>query len=539
MAYIDYQRVFEQGPAPLMLLSPENIILDVSDAYCVATMVERSSVVGRHLFDVFPDNPDDPTADGNRNLAASLERVRRLRQPDTMPTQKYDVRRPESEGGGFERRYWSPSNHPVFSEDGKLVAIVHQGDDVTELTLGRQQASETEERASGLEQRLFLRSQQLEAANARLLELDRMKSSFLSRMSHELRTPLNALIGFAQLLELDGVSPQQSEPLSHILRAGRHLLGLINDVLDISRIEAGHMNVSMEAVSLDDVVRTAVDLVRPMAEQLGVTFTVELDAEPRYVYADRGRAVQVLVNLVSNAVKYNRPNGSVRIHSDTVDGRVRTYVEDTGVGISDDQRHLLFHPFERLGKEHTEIEGSGVGLTLARDLANRMAGDLELASTSPSGSTFVFELAAIDPPSSGAGSTVTDDGSTADQSRPITVLYVEDNIANLKLVAAITARMAGVTLVTAMQGRLGIATAHEQKPDLILLDAHLPDINGDEVLLELRGSPEFATTPIVFLSADALPAHVKRLTALGADGYLTKPFDTLELMNLIDRSRPS
>jgi signal transduction histidine kinase len=273
----DFESLFQSAPGLFLVLDPDLVIVAVSDAYLAATMTRREEILGHGLFEVFPDNPDDPQATGVGNLAASLERVRRNLVADTMAVQKYDIRRPAAEGGGFEVRYWSPFNSPVLGADGRLAYVIHRVEDVTEFVRLEQSESQRQQFAADLlqdnvrkEAEILQRSQELQEANQQLRAANQAKSEYLSRMSHELRTPLNAILGFAQLLELEDLREQQRESLHYILSAARHLLGLINEVLDIAAIEAGRLPLSLEPVPVADVVAEAVSLIRPLADQHGV-----------------------------------------------------------------------------------------------------------------------------------------------------------------------------------------------------------------------------------------------------------------------------
>ena len=372
---------------------------------------------------------------------------------------------------------------------------------------------------------------------------NRAKSEFLSRMSHELRTPLNSILGFAQLLEDVELPADDRAGVRHILNGGRHLLGLINEVLDIARIEAGEQSLSLEPVRVQAAVREALDMVRPLAQARGVALTeAPTAAADRYVRADRQRLVQVLLNLLSNAVKYNREGGAVRIDaavvSDAAAGeRVRVRVHDEGSGIAPDQRDQLFVPFARLGAERTGVEGTGLGLALSQRLAHAMGGALALEASGPGGSVFAVELPAAEDPLAGAPALGAAAVRTADGAgTPATLLYVEDNLANLTLVESVLLRSRPEwRVIPALQGRLGVALAREHAPDLVLLDLHLPDLHGAEVLAELRADARTAATPVVVVSADATPRTVEALAAAGADAFLTKPLDVRQFVQTVER----
>jgi PAS domain S-box-containing protein len=366
------------------------------------------------------------------------------------------------------------------------------------------------------------------------------KSEFLSRMSHELRTPLNAVLGFAQLLELEDLDAEAAESVQEILRGGRHLLDLINEVLDIARIETGRMALSLETVSVSDVVADSVALCRPLAQDRAIA--LERPGEEgcdRHVRADRQRLKQILLNLIGNAVKYNRPNGSVAVTCRPVDDdRLRIQVADTGPGVPEEHLGLLFAPFERLGAEQTDIEGSGVGLTLSQHLAEAMGGSVGVESVVGQGSTFWIDLPLVDAPESVLVSPP-DGPTTVDGSRPQVagdrvVLHIEDNAANLRLVERVLAEQAGMRVLAAGQGERGVDLAAEHRPDVILLDLHLPDLDGDEVLRRLQADPATAEIPVLVVSADATPGRIRELLASGAVGYVTKPIDVGELLTVID-----
>ena len=545
---LDFRSLFESAPGCYLVLDPELVIVAVSDAYLHATMTRREDILGRGLFEVFPDNPDDPDATGVGNLRASLDRVRHGRVSDTMAVQKYDIRRPEAEGGGFEIRYWSPLNTPVLRADGDLAYIIHRVEDVTEFVRLQERGTEQQQRNARMEAEILQRSKELQAANRQLRAADAAKSEFLSRMSHELRTPLNAILGFGQLLQLDELSDQQHDSLDHILSGARHLLALINEVLDIAAIEAGGLQVSLEPVAVAEVAAEAVMLMRPLADQHGIVLVSPDQPCADHVLGDRQRLKQILLNLLSNAVKYNRVGGSVELACDRVaGGRLRITVADTGPGIPPDALDRLFVPFERLERDQGAVEGTGLGLPLSQRLAGAMGGTLELTTTVDHGSTFWVELPLTE---SLADRVELHEGRAAlvhAQANPawpaLTVLCIEDNASNLELVEQVLNRLPHVTLIPAMRPQLGLDLAAEHHPDLVLLDLHLPDMPGQEVLRRLRANPSTADVPVVVLSADARPSQIEHLLDQGARAFLTKPLDVKELLALLDtmvaeRARP-
>ena len=368
----------------------------------------------------------------------------------------------------------------------------------------------------------------------------RAKSDFLSRMSHELRTPLNVVLGFTQLLQMEKLPEEQASWVDQVLRAGRHLLDLINEVLDIARIESGALALSPEPVSLRDVVGDTVESMRPIAAASDISIDFLIEGDDLFVQADRQRLKQVLINLLANAVKYNRPHGSVLVTSKVrVDETTEIRVSDTGIGIAAEHIERLFVPFDRLGAEQSAIEGTGVGLPLSLRLVQAMEGDLAVESTPGEGSTFTVTL-----PSSGEPGDLDSAAAIADAERQIaldadlrahgTLLYIEDNLTNLHLMQRVVARRPGIRLLHAPQGRMGLELARTRHADLVLLDLHLPDMSGMEVLGQLRADPTTSDVPVYIVSADATAGQVLRMRSAGAVGYLTKPLDIRRVLELLD-----
>lgn len=382
--------------------------------------------------------------------------------------------------------------------------------------------------------------QRLEAIRQAAERASRAKSEFLSRMSHELRTPLNAILGFSQLLEMDELPMQQADAVGHILRAGRHLLELINEVLDIARIEAGHLDLALVPVDLDDIARESVELTRTMAERADISVRVDADpAQGLAAMADRQRLLQVLLNLVSNGIKYNRTGGRVDVScsvDDEAGTRVRIAVADTGYGIRPDRINRVFEPFDRLGVEQFGVEGTGVGLSLSKHLVEQMGGTVEFDSVQDVGSTFVVRLP-IAVVSGGArrhGASSRTEGGT----RPrFTVLLVEQNLSSLEMVERVLSRRPGVTVLAAMHGRLGLDLARENRPDLVLLDAQLPDMSGAMMLERLEEDPVTAGIPVALLTTEGQDTQARRTLGRGVAGQVAKPIDVRALLSLVDAVR--
>jgi len=364
------------------------------------------------------------------------------------------------------------------------------------------------------------------------------KTLFLSRMSHELRTPLNAVLGFAQLLEMDELTPTQREEVGHIRKAGRHLLALINEVLDVARVDAGRVALSLEPVLAEDVVREVLDLSGPIAAQAGVRLSPPSgEGLSRYAYADRQRLVQVLLNLVTNAIRYNRSGGAVWVRVHVGEETLRFEVEDTGIGIPEAMRDRVFEPFDRLGRERGGGEGTGLGLSIAKRFVELMGGEIGFESREGVGTTFHFVLPQAPSPREEPGERAEDD---PEGGHELTLLYIEDNPANLRLIESLCARIGAARIIAALQGGLGLRLAREHRPDVIILDMELPDMSGEAVLARLKGDLKTRDIPVIVLSASASPNRIDRVLSAGAYAYLTKPLEVkrfLELLSELGRGR--
>ncbi|WPN60534.1 ATP-binding protein [Pseudomonas sp. P9_31] len=370
----------------------------------------------------------------------------------------------------------------------------------------------------------------------------RAKSEFLSRMSHELRTPLNSILGFAQLLDMDSPKGQRAQ-IGHILRAGKHLLTLINEVLDIAKIEAGRLPLNVESVPLAVVLQEALTLVSPMACDAGVHLgELPMLTADSGIVADRQRLVQVLLNLLSNAIKYNRPQGRVHIEVKVLQQRIAVSVCDTGKGIAADRQDQLFKPFERLESD-PNVEGTGLGLALSKSLVEMMNGSLTVKSRPGEGSSFTLELpfVRLQPATEPATARISAPTATSARAAPDyqgKVLCIEDNLSSLALIETLLQRRPHIQLLSSMQGQMGLDLARQHAPQLILLDVALPDLDGFNVLQRLRQFSITRAIPVLMITADASDLTHLALLEAGATAVLTKPIHIPSFLAHLDQHLP-
>jgi PAS domain S-box-containing protein len=466
----------------------------------------REELIGKNDHDLFPKQEADFFIGKDREVLASHEVV-------DIPEEPIDTK----ENGS---RILHTRKIAIRDERGEPRYLLGISEDITDRKCAEQAA---------------------EGARAEAERANLAKSEFLSRMSHELRTPLNAVIGFGQLLELDDLDFRQREGVEEILKAGRHLLALINEVLDISLIESGTMSISLEPVHLGSVLAEALSLIRPLADEAEVRLTVDpSEHADLHVFADQQRLKQVLINLLSNAVKYNRRGGDISVGCQQLpEGRVEIAVADTGHGMTAEQLERLFEPFDRLGAERTGVDGTGLGLSLSKGLTEAMGGKIEAESEPGVGSTMRVSLAGVEGPVDEATRPALLSPVDGPRRERRTIVYIEDNLSNLNLVEQLLGRLPEVRLIPAMLGELGLDLARQNQPDLILLDLHLPDMHGREVLERLQGDPTTAAIPVVIVSADATPGQVERLRTAGAAGYVTKPIDVEWLLDTVAAGVPA
>jgi signal transduction histidine kinase len=557
----DFRVLFESAPGLYLVLDAQLRIVAASDAYLRATMTERAGVLGRGLFEVFPDNPDDPDATGERNLGTSLERVLRDRVSDTMAVQKYDIRRPEAEGGGFEERYWSPVNCPVLAPDGTVAYIIHRVEDVTEFVRLKQAGSEQEKvtdalrtRAEQMELEILARSEELQEANRRLRELDRAKTTFFNNISHEFRTPLTLQLG-----PLDDALRDSDEPLSSLQRErieivrrnSLRLLKLVNALLDFSRLEAQRATPVFEPTDLARVTAELASSFESLVEGAGLRLVVDCLPLPDPVHVDRSMWEKIVLNLLSNAFKFTF-EGEIAVRLRAAGDRVELVVQDTGVGIPADELPRVFDRFHRVaGTRSRTYEGSGIGLALTKELVEVHGGTAAVESTPDHGTTFrvAIPLAASDR----AAESVTDPPTTevtlgaepfveeaarwlGDDADPISgehgasarILFADDNADMRSYVKRLLGEHWEVE--TASDGYSALAAARARVPELVLTDVMMPGLDGVQMLQALRADERTRDVPVIMLSAHAGEDAIAHGLTAGADDYLVKPFSGRELL---------
>ncbi len=579
----DFRMLFESAPGLYLVLMPDLTIVAVSDAYLRATMTVRHAILGRGLFEVFPDNPDDPGATGTSNLRASLERVLATKQPDTMAIQKYDIRRPESEGGGFEERFWSPVNSPVLDPSGAVAFIIHRVEDVTEFVRLKQHGSEqsrlTEElktRAGQMEAEVFLRAQEVQEANRqlrlanealarqqqertvlyeRLRRLDQLKTQFFSNVSHELRTPLTLILGPVQtLLARADLDSEARSRLEVIDRNARLLLRHVTDLLDLSKLEAGRMAAEYTQVDLSGLIRQTVARFEAVAQDRRLELRVDLP-EVCMIQIDPPKIERVLMNLLSNAVKFTPPGGRVactlRAHAPSLGtGHVELTVADSGPGIAPELRARVFERFFQAEESSTRrFGGTGLGLSIAKDFVELHGGTIAVHDGPDGGALFSVSLPSAAPAGTAAASTAPASADQAhlhaqailDELRPAVSTAVPDRATGDRPVVLVVedhpemSRFVADTLhdecsvICASNGREGLEQALASRPDVIVTDVMMPGMSGTELVQAVRRHPDLDRTPIILLTARADDELRIALLRDGAQDYVLKPFSPAEL----------
>lgn len=515
-------RLLEAAPGAYLVLDPDFGIVAVTDAYLRATLTVREQIVGRELFDVFPDNPGDPEATGTRNLRASLETVLRTGAPHAMPVQKYDIRRPDS--GEFEARYWKPLNTPVII-DGEVAYIIHSVEDVTSLVRLERLEGENEQAAGEL--------QSMRAA-------DRAKDEFIAIISHELRTPMTSILGWTRMLALRGLDEEmQREALEALERSTLAQAKLIEDLLDESRIASGKLRLELRALDLRTVLANATSQARPAAEAKRITLAADCGDDRCDVFADPLRLQQAIGNLLANAIKFTPEGGTVlvRLRREELEGVIEVIDSGRGIGAA-----LLPQIFERFrqgdGAAAERQSGLGLGLSITRHIVEMHAGSVSAFSPGPGkGATFTIRL-----PIHTAGQ--------ADEARPrdaalrsralpqlagVRVLIVEDEVDNRRVLAA-ALRHCGADVECTGTAAEAFDVLRKGPPDVLICDIALPDLDGCAFLTELRSRETGThTTPALALTVLGRPDEQLRIIAAGFDVFRQKPIDPVDLAHEVGR----
>jgi PAS domain S-box-containing protein len=493
----------------LMTTDPLGIITDVNKEMEALTGCTRDELIGAPFKNYFTDSA---RAEAAIKLVLSEKKVTNFELTACARDGKETV--------------VSYNATTFYDRDRKLQGVFAAARDVTER--------------KRFEQALQESNSELEGAKSAAEKANLAKSDFLSSMSHELRSPLNAILGFAQLMESASPVPtvSQKESIAQILQAGWHLLKLINEVLDLAVVESGKVSLSLEPVSLAEVIAECQAMMEPQAQQGGISLIFPQLRLPVFVKADRTRLKQVLINLLSNGIKYNREHGTVELKcTATIPDCIRISVTDTGAGLSPEKLAQLFQSFNRLGQESSSEEGTGIGLVVSKRLVELMEGVIGVESTVGVGSVFWIELRSTPGPQFAPGEVKTIETArpeVPEGARSRTLLYVEDNPANMLLVEQLIVRRPDMRLLTAVNGTLGIERARTSQPEVILMDINLPGISGFDALRILREDPTTAHIPIVALSANAMPRDIDRGLAAGFFRYLTKPIKVNEFFDTLD-----
>jgi len=549
---MDYRAIVESLPGLFLILDVDLTIVEVSDTYARATLIRRDEVIGKGMFEVFPDNPDDPAADGVRNLHASLRRVLKSGAPDTMAVQKYDVRKPPQEGGGFEERYWSVINSPVLGSDGRICYIIHKAEDVTEFIhlkqngLEQTRCNETlSDQAARMEAEIFERSREVAAASALLKTSNQAleeakasaeaanlaKSVFLATMSHEIRTPMNGVLGMASLLRRTPLDKKQQDFLEKIQTSGEHLLAIINDILDFSKIEAGKIQLASDDFLLADLIRDTWMLMGERLKDKGLEQKTLCSQPNLFLRGDKTRLEQALVNFLGNAVKFTE-KGSVmlscrRIGETADDYTLRFEVTDSGIGMTTEQQGRMFNAFEQADSSTSrKYQGTGLGLAITKRIAQLMGGETGVTSTLGQGSTFWLTCRL------GKGQEIKPTPMTVAEAAEVIlardypgrkILVVDDEPVNREVVGYMLEDV-GLTVIMAENGKEALQKVREDDFDIVLMDMQMPELDGLDATRELRAIPGMERLVIIAMTANAFDDDRVRCLAAGMNDFVAKPF---------------
>lgn len=554
---LDFRILFESAPGLYLVLSPELKIVAVSNAYLKATLTKREEITGRGIFEVFPDNPDDPSASGVGNLRASLHRVLETHTADTMAVQKYDIQLPESEGGGFEERYWSPLNTPVIGKDNRVQYIIHRVEDVTEFIKLKQQgteqhkvAEEMKTKADRMETEIFRRAQEIQEVNKRLIEAEKVKSEFFANVSHELRTPLSLILSPLESIltgKYGETTGEQQKFLKTMHNNAVRLLQMVNGLLDFSKVEAGKMNVHRESTDIGNLIKMITNDFESMMRGKKVELSLKIEFNEVYVMIDRYLFERILFNLLSNAAKFTEDGGKVLVSASIDNERLYVSVADTGIGIPESAIKNLFRKFSQVeGSSTRRFEGTGLGLAMVKEFAELLGGSVSVQSEVDKGSIFTVQCyappATLTPeanrPIAEKKSLVQQYHSTVEMANVTSgtedlpkTLVCEDNE---ELQAYIVYVLQGLCQIkTADNGEEGLALAQSWHPDLVLSDVMMPKKDGITLCKEIKSNSETSKIAVVLLTALTHREAMLKGWEAGADEYLFKPFHPEELITRV------
>ncbi|SDG94964.1 PAS domain-containing sensor histidine kinase [Propionivibrio dicarboxylicus] len=549
---IDYRAIVDGLPGLFVIMDAELRIIGVSNAYTRSTMTRRDEILGKTMFEVFPDNPDDPAADGVRNLHASLQRVLKSGVPDTMSVQKYDIRKPPEDGGGFEERYWTPINSPILDKDGRVRYVIHKAEDVTEFIRLKQKGLEQlrcneglNQQAAQMEAEIFERTREVAAASALLKTTNQAleeakvaaeaanvaKSAFLATMSHEIRTPMNGVLGMVSLLRRSPLNAKQQGHLEKIQTSGEHLLAIINDILDFSKIEAGKIELASDDFRLADLIGESWTLVGDRITAKGLERRTICWKPELILRGDKTRLKQALVNFLSNAVKFTE-KGSVtlacRVEEDSGTGYLlRFEVTDTGIGLSEEQQTRIFNAFEQADSGTSrKYQGTGLGLAITQRIAQLMGGETGVISAPGRGST--FWLTCRLPKGEHAKPVVAPSAEVpeailARDYRGRKILVVDDEPINREIIGYMLDDI-GLKIDTAGDGKEALMKARQTGYDIVLMDMQMPELDGLDATPQLRALPGFENLVIIALTANAFDDDRVRCLTAGMNDFIAKPF---------------